>query len=722
MPTEKKTGNLIENQQAPSTIFADFEFTYVDEQQTNELQKEIVAKEPLIFKTGGQISEVITQNVSNFFEEIAKRIQQKENYSDRVDSKTSVYVLEIPEIALKGLSLILQSHEKRMIFMRELAEILDDGVIEVSEKESRRGARVRIMDDKDRIKTKILRIEEIPTSSDASEKMASKIAQYYSLENRKIVENAVAATMGEFITGNLVYESAETEKRRNEAQNLVKPVRVDVKLGGIVIEKGSVVDKNSLLKYQTYVKEKEKIANTRKFWSKVFNSASLCFILMVLTGVYMYHIHPEVVRSSKLVGVVSAVVIINIILNALVIRGFNLLSPVLNISPQLLPTIIPLALCSVILSTLIGLRVALYAGLFVSLVTAIQMENSFNVILNGMIISIISGFTVRYAKNYRDYFIKCVLVVSLTMPVMDFIRLVSYEQSIELIGRAVATGVVSGLLIAVLCVGVLFFIETTFRINSDMSLLTFCDYNNPLLKRLQIEAPGTYHHSLMVSSLAEHAARDIGANSIKARVCALFHDIGKLAKPEYFTENNIDGYNRHEDLSPRMSSIVILNHVKEGLELAMKYKLPKIICDTIEQHHGKDVISFFYQRAVDENEDKAENVHKGDYKYPGPLPREKETVITALADPCEAASRSLEKPTPSKIDALIGEIFRKKIRDGQLDDAEISVRELAIVRKSFMKTIATMMHGRIAYPKEDDDDDEETDLFKGTMRKDSEKE
>ncbi|HRR06697.1 MAG TPA: HDIG domain-containing protein, partial [Victivallales bacterium] len=418
----------------------------------------------------------------------------------------------------------------------------------------------------------------------------------------------------------------------------------------------------------------------------------------------------------KQIGIVAFSAISNIILNAMVIRGFYIFSSIHNLPPYVVTTVLPLAISSVILSVLIGLRVALYTGLFVSLIVAIQLDYSFPVILNGMVTSVVSGFTVRYARNYRDFFIKTLISVSLSMPLMDSLWVIAKGYETRMIVTAVKAGFFSGPFIAVLCIGLLLLIESTFRAYSNMSLITFCDYNHPLLKRMQIEAPGTYHHSLVVSNLAEQAAREIGADPIKARVGALFHDIGKLSKPEYFTENNLDGHNMHEDLSPRMSAIVILNHVKEGIELALKYKLPKIVRDCIQEHHGKDMISFFYKRALDEREENS-NIHEWDYRYSGPLPRSKESVVVALADSAEAASRSLEKPTPQKVDSIIWEIFRKKIRDGQLNDADITMKELSIIRNSFVKTISTMMHGRISYPRDNNNEEDEPDLFNRTMRK-----
>ena len=194
-----------------------------------------------------------------------------------------------------------------------------------------------------------------------------------------------------------------------------------------------------------------------------------------------------------------------------------------------------------------------------------------------------------------------------------------------------------------------------FRVTTNINLLELSDLNHPLLKRLQMEAPGTYHHTLMVATLAEQAAESIGANPLLARVAAYFHDVGKLSNPSYFTENAF-GQDRHADLSPRMSALIILNHVKEGLVLAQKYKLRKPLREVIASHHGTSRIYFFYRRAVEEAGGDESAVDEFDYRYPGPLPRSREAAIISLADSCEAASRSLQKPLPQKIDALVDDI------------------------------------------------------------------
>jgi putative nucleotidyltransferase with HDIG domain len=230
---------------------------------------------------------------------------------------------------------------------------------------------------------------------------------------------------------------------------------------------------------------------------------------------------------------------------------------------------------------------------------------------------------------------------------------------------------------------------------------------------MTIEAPGTYHHSLVVANLAEAAAEGIGANATLCRVCSYFHDVGKLVKPEYFTENMNFERNPHDDLAPTMSALIIMAHVKEGVDLALKHDLNRQIIDVIQQHHGTSLVYYFYKRALQQQEDakaggKIMNIREGDvhevsqesFRYGGPKPQTKENAIISLADMVESASRSLEKPTPQKIEQLVTDLIAQRVADRQLDECDLTLAELRVVAERFRFTLLTMLHTRIAYPKQ----------------------
>ncbi len=256
---------------------------------------------------------------------------------------------------------------------------------------------------------------------------------------------------------------------------------------------------------------------------------------------------------------------------------------------------------------------------------------------------------------------------------------------------------INGLISGVIAIGILPVFEYLFKTVTNISLLELADFNQPLLRRMILEAPGTYHHSLVVGNLAEAACGAIDANALLARIGAYYHDIGKLSKPEYFSENQIPSFNKHDDLSPSMSKLVIMNHVKEGSELAEKYKLNPKLADFIRQHHGTSLVYYFYRRAL-EKFDASKPVDEEGFRYPGPKPNSKETAVVMLADSVEAASRTIKEPTPANIEDLVYKIINNKFIDGQLDSCDLTLKDLEKISAEFIRILSGMYHSRINYP------------------------
>lgn len=277
---------------------------------------------------------------------------------------------------------------------------------------------------------------------------------------------------------------------------------------------------------------------------------------------------------------------------------------------------------------------------------------------------------------------------------------------------AIALGVITSFLVG----AILPILEWLFDRITDISWLELSDLNHPLLKRLASEAPGTYHHSLNVANLAEAGAEAIGANSTQCRVCAYFHDIGKLVKPDYFVENMDPARNPHDNLSPNMSALIIISHVKEGVNLALKHQLREPIIDVIREHHGTSLTYYFYHRARQQKEDAIEGgkiagmreedipeVREESFRYPGPVPRSKESAIVSLADSIESASRSLRNPNAQRIESMVQELIDSRVEDRQLDQSQLTFNELTILTRQFTSSLKNMLHARIEYPKEKKD-------------------
>ena len=262
---------------------------------------------------------------------------------------------------------------------------------------------------------------------------------------------------------------------------------------------------------------------------------------------------------------------------------------------------------------------------------------------------------------------------------------------------------INGLLSGVITLGILPLFEYILQMVTNISLLELADLNHPVLQRMILQAPGTYHHSLIVGNLSDTACAAVGANGLLARIGAYYHDIGKLQKPEYFIENQDIKKNRHDDLSPTMSKLIIMNHVKEGLELAKKYSLSPALWGFIRRHHGNSLVYYFYRRALEGKEEDQEITEEG-FRYPGPKPDTKETAIVLLADSVEAATRSLRDPTPDKIEEMVRKVINNKFIDGQLDECELTLKDIEKISGVFIKILSGIYHSRVNYTRETKDE------------------
>ena len=380
----------------------------------------------------------------------------------------------------------------------------------------------------------------------------------------------------------------------------------------------------------------------------------------------------------------------------------------------------PLAFAPMIASVLCGRHAGIFSALSVSLFGALLVPEAdiFCFLVTSLISGVMAVVLTRSVRR-RGSVLRAGFYVGLTTFVLalafnkiDFSDLMLGENWSVMAGKTllpVSIGLLTGMLVS----GLLPALESLFFITTNISWLELSDLNHKLLRKLQLEAPGTYHHSMVVATLAESAAEDVGANAAMCRVCSYFHDIGKLSKPEYFIENQGDR-NPHDTLTPTMSAIVIIAHVKDGVDKAIKHKLNPKIIDVIREHHGDSLVQYFYHKAIEQRDNMADKVKEGlenkedipevdrkNFRYPGPCPSSRESAIISLADAVESASRSLKKPTPEKIRNLVNEIVMARVVDGQLDACDLSMSDIKKICKSFASTIRSMMHSRINYPKEE---------------------
>ena len=414
-------------------------------------------------------------------------------------------------------------------------------------------------------------------------------------------------------------------------------------------------------------------------------------LILLFGGIYLYYNRKAEIRIFLQLGLLLALILFTA--NSLIVYSSI---------PSLYIPVASVAMLTVMLFN--DLQLAYMMTLLSSTLVGLLLGSDLNLVLVFFIGSLTGVFSIKEARTRSDliksgFFVGLMQMICMILLTRDRDFLFSRDFSYNDLRPLFINGLVS--VTVVMFTSKIF--EWLFGVLTNFSLLELADTNHPLLKRMAIEAPGTYHHSLIVSNLAESAADAIGANALLARVGAYYHDIGKMVKPEYFTENQLGGGNKHDHLEPTMSRLVILNHVKEGIDLARKHKLNPLIVDFIPQHHGTGLIYYFYQRALEGAEN--QNISEENFRYPGPKPQSRETAVVLLAVSVEGATRALEDPNPAKIDEVVKKIINNKFIDGQLDECTLTLKDLESISKTFSRILSAMYHGRIKYPEKKNGND-----------------
>jgi putative nucleotidyltransferase with HDIG domain len=435
---------------------------------------------------------------------------------------------------------------------------------------------------------------------------------------------------------------------------------------------------------------------------------------LLATGMFLAIVQPDILKRNKDLLMLGAITLLSISAG----KGVHYLFA----STGLLPAstaqfLLPLAMAPLLATILINSPVAIAVGTWASLTMAITGDHNFVVFVTGLIVTLVTA-RLAWRVRTRSRVVRVGLIAGLCQVACVFGTSALGETPAEAMSVVHMAGacVVSGFFSALIVLLILPLFETAWSVTTDITLLELSDLGHPLLQRLALEAPGTYHHSLIVANLAQAAADEIGANSLLARVASYFHDIGKLTKPSFFAENIQLQANPHDDIPPSMSTLVISAHVKEGLSLAMIHKLPRPVRSVICEHHGTSVMSYFHQKAKAQLEDAAtqdtsrssastpNKFDDGAFRYSGPRPSSKESAIICIADGLEAASRTVEKATPQHLEGLVNDITNIRIEDGQLENSGLTFGELSRIKRSFAFTLTNMLHGRVPYPKDEDRD------------------
>ncbi len=519
------------------------------------------------------------------------------------------------------------------------------------------------------------------------ENAREKILQ--SIRNDRFVTGAEEAFLLEVMQevplyATYVLDQEATEAKKAEILATVEPEKVVVQKGELVVGKGEVLteQQSTILQQLGYTKSASPLA-------VVIGLAILIAVLMLLMSGFMMYFTPKIYHDEK-----------KIVLLMLLVAGtlfFYDLFLSLNISAVTARAVqvgylIPVAMGTMLITILLDVRLGIVANMILAVFVGLYTENaSFAVVaLLGGLTGCLGVSTLGQRSDISRTAFAIAVVNAVSIIGLGMIQ----SQTVDVILYGVGFGLFNGLISSIFTMGILPYLETMFGITTAIRLLELANPNQPLLKRLMTEAPGTYHHCIMVGNLGEAAADAIGANGLEVRLGAYYHDIGKLKRPYFFAENQFSGANPHDNITPQLSTLIITSHVKDGLEMAREAKLPPILIDMIAQHHGDSKVSYFYFKAKELDE----NAKESDFRYENPKPQTKEAAILMMADTVEAAVRSKKDATPGQIEGFIRTLIKGKLNDGQFDECELTFRDLDQIAVAFARVTNGIYHKRVEYP------------------------
>ena len=490
----------------------------------------------------------------------------------------------------------------------------------------------------------------------------------------KSLENLVTSQ----IKANMVYDEEKTNELKKEAKENIE--KVVIKKNQIIVSEGEPITEKQL----------ELLSNLGLLNEESGKDTIIIYILLaVYICVIQYLEYYYLYKNSKNnYNNLNRMVLINLLLfiSLILTKTIGFISVYA----------IPFVMAPLLMSLLIDYKVALYTNTLNIAFIATLVEFDPQIIILALVATVIGSIVLKKMQQRNDIIFAGVYI-SVICSLLNFsIGVVTSSDTKTVLLNSLLV-IVGSMLSSILAIGFLPFFEACFDIVTTLKLLELSNPNSPLLKKLLMEAPGTYHHSMLVANLAEMAADEVGANSVITRIGAYYHDIGKTIRPYFFKENQLGKDNPHDKINPTLSTLIITSHVKDGVQLAKENNLPEVIQDIIAQHHGTTLVKYFYY-TVKNNSDNPDEVNKDDFRYPGPIPTSKEAGIIMLADSIEAAVRSINEPSKEKIEKMVYDITEDKLSSGQLDDCDLTLKDLSKIRKCFLKALIGIYHQRIEYP------------------------
>jgi hypothetical protein len=647
-----RTTRFVVGKPSPETVISSRGFTVIDEEATEEAREAERERVMNLFLDQGARNEVLSR-VGDFFNRLETaaqdgqaedRIQELRGYLDdqtsqRLSDETLGYLLEAGE-------------EERSQIFTATVELLADAMSH-------------------------------PVAPDNQEEVRDSLAEKSTSVDLAPQEKEVVVQLAQaFLRLNTGYSASVVESEMEAAAESVAPVYVRIEAGQKIVEKGEIITPLTL----ALLEEAGALAPSGTYQSMVAITlfAALLYAVIVL---FFVRYRPGWGRDWRVILAVCLVLLVY----SLLCRLFAVFADV----NTLWGFLVPLALVGLTFSILLDRMVALFMVLTAGVLSGLLLKANFQLTLFVVLSGLLGALAIKEVRN-RERIMLAGLEIS---PVIGLLALVTGAlfRDVRFSLTAGAIGVGNGVLSILLTLGFLPVLERISGITTPMRLLELASPDHPLMRELITKAPGTYSHSIIVANMAEAAAREVGADPLLARVGAYYHDIGKSRRPGFFVENQAPGCNGHERLKPNLSALVIAAHVKDGVEMAEEYRLPREIVDIIRQHHGTSLIRYFYARALQER-GSGDSVAESRFRYPGEKPQSKEAAIVMLADAIEAAAKAMAKPTPVKLEQLTRNLIRERLEDGQLSDSRLTLGDIEKIVQAFTRILSGMYHERVEYP------------------------
>ncbi|MCL7453872.1 MAG: HDIG domain-containing protein [Anaerolineae bacterium] len=503
----------------------------------------------------------------------------------------------------------------------------------------------------------------------------------HSLSDREA--EIVDAIASELVMANTFYNAARTEEARQLARESTEPIKVSVRKGEAIVREGTLVRPVDIETLDAYGLRQQAVR-----WESVASSIILALLTTIMLELFVFRLEPSLWTRWR-----RAIVTFSLI--ALFVAAAKLMLPPAD---TVIPYLYPLPALSMLITVLFGPALGVAVGVTVALLATYIAGGALEITVYLVVGTLMGALALGQAERIKA-FLRAGLAVALANAAVIFVfGLLAPQQDLLKTTINALVGIVMGGLAASLTLAAFFALATLLDVITPFQLMELSRPTHPLFRQLLLKAPGTYHHTLLVANMAEEAAERIGADGLLARVGTYYHDIGKTARPYFFTENRVGTVNPHERLDPRTSAQIILGHVYDGLELARKYRLPSAVTAFIPEHHGTGVTLAFYRMAVNNADGDGDRVPKEDFSYPGPKPQSRETAITMLADSCEARVRSTEPQSEAEIERIIAETIKARLDDGQLDESDLTLRDLKEIQAAFLSVLKGVFHPRVKYP------------------------